>query len=155
MIKLNIGCGNDIKEGFINMDKYPINKSVIRFDFDKEKLPFDNNSVDYVYMRHSLEHINERQKAVMEILRVLKDGGVFKCILPTNSPCITHKSYRHIKGYFKIFIANNRYDEKYGCESFSYMVFKYRLISIKGLIYRIVESIRNYFSSEYEWEMIK
>ena len=49
-----------------------------------ESLPFPDNSIDMVYSSHVLEHIPEQEKAVQEIYRVLKHGGIHFCVVPTS-----------------------------------------------------------------------
>ncbi|MFM7016853.1 MAG: class I SAM-dependent methyltransferase [Bacteroidota bacterium] len=47
-----------------------------------ENLPFEDSSMDMVFSSHVLEHIPNQQKALHEIYRVLKPGGVHVCIVP-------------------------------------------------------------------------
>lgn len=49
-----------------------------------EDLPFTDNSFDMVYSSHVLEHIPDQQKALNEIYRVLKPGGIHFCVVPTS-----------------------------------------------------------------------
>ncbi len=42
---------------------------------DIRRLPFDNNSFDFVYTMGTIEHIDEYQDAIIEIQRILKVGG--------------------------------------------------------------------------------
>lgn len=44
---------------------------------DAESLSFDDNSFDYIYSISTFEHINNVQKALSEIKRVLKSYGIF------------------------------------------------------------------------------
>ncbi|MBK7965266.1 MAG: class I SAM-dependent methyltransferase [Bacteroidetes bacterium] len=48
-----------------------------------ENLPFEDHSFDMVYSSHVLEHIPDRTKALNEIYRVLKVGGIHFCVVPT------------------------------------------------------------------------
>jgi len=50
-----------------------------------ENLPFDDNSFDMVYSSHVLEHIPDQIKALNEIYRVLKPGGIHFCVVPTRA----------------------------------------------------------------------
>lgn len=47
-----------------------------------EKIPLPNKSVDCLIASHILEHINELDKALKEINRVLKDEGIALVVLP-------------------------------------------------------------------------
>ena len=42
---------------------------------DIRSLPFDDNSFDIIFCNHVLEHIEDDQKAMHELFRVLKPGG--------------------------------------------------------------------------------
>jgi ubiquinone/menaquinone biosynthesis C-methylase UbiE len=48
-----------------------------------EMLPFQDGSFDVVYSSHVLEHVNSEQKALDEMKRVLKPGGVLIIGMPT------------------------------------------------------------------------
>jgi len=97
MRKLNIGCGPKHKEGFINIDIDDYGQEVIR---DVRKgLPFDTESVDYIYSCHFLEHLDgeEASEFLKEAERVLKKGATMEIIVPHSSTdealFLPHKSY--------------------------------------------------------------
>ena len=48
-----------------------------------ENLPFDNKSFEVVFCSHVLEHVNDENKSLKEINRVLKDDGVLIIGMPT------------------------------------------------------------------------
>lgn len=50
--------------------------------YDGKTLPFTNESQDYVYSSHCLEHINTTVLALREWFRVLKIGGFMVTIVP-------------------------------------------------------------------------
>ena len=54
-IKLNLGCGPNLKKGFINIDLSK--KANLRLDLRKP-LPFKGNTVDYIYSEHFFEHLS-------------------------------------------------------------------------------------------------
>lgn len=74
--KLNIGCGNIHKNGFVNIDI--IEPADLICDVSKG-LPFEDNSVEKIEMDNLLEHFdNDQFLFVMnECHRVLIEGGVF------------------------------------------------------------------------------
>jgi len=82
MILLDIGCGINKKEDFIGIDKIKTSCTDIVVDIEKEKLPFKDNSVDYIYCDNVLEHLSDIEFIMKEIYRVLKPLGVFEVIVP-------------------------------------------------------------------------
>lgn len=49
---------------------------------DATDIPFKNNFIDCIYACHILEHIIEDRKAMSEMYRVLKDGGILLAMVP-------------------------------------------------------------------------
>jgi predicted SAM-dependent methyltransferase len=52
----------------------------VDYQVDLRKLPFPQESFDFVYASHVLEHIDEDAKAIAEISRILSPGGI--AVLP-------------------------------------------------------------------------
>lgn len=50
--------------------------------YDGRTLPFNDNSQDYVYNSHCLEHILDYKKAIQEWHRVTKTGGFIIIVVP-------------------------------------------------------------------------
>jgi predicted SAM-dependent methyltransferase len=75
-IKLNLGCANDIKEGYINVDLFH-NDPRVKIS-DVRNLDFvESNTAEEVYAKDILEHITftDGHEALKEWYRVLKPGG--------------------------------------------------------------------------------
>ena len=56
-MKLNLGCGNDIKDGFINIDAVQHDGVDVVMDLSDNELPFDNNSIEYINCQDIIEHL--------------------------------------------------------------------------------------------------
>lgn len=71
-VMLNLGCGADIAEGFINIDVRNIPGIDMRIDI--RKLPFENDSADHIRLHDVLEHFPLRiaVDVLKECFRVLK-----------------------------------------------------------------------------------
>lgn len=85
-IMLNVGCGTDYKEGWINIDNNSdnnIEKLDLNWDL-RYPLPFKDGSVDYIFNEHFIEHltVEEGQAMVKDSMRVLKKGGVLRMATP-------------------------------------------------------------------------
>lgn len=85
-LKLNVGCGTDYKNGWINIDNNTdnnIDKLDINWDL-RNPLPFEDNSVYFIFNEHFIEHltVEEARKSLKDLKRVLKAGGVMRIAMP-------------------------------------------------------------------------
>ena len=81
MIKLNLGCGTDLKKGYINIDKVKYN-GIKNMDLDKFPYPFGDESVNEIIVYNILEHLKDWQRSFREMKRILKLNGIIKIIVP-------------------------------------------------------------------------
>ncbi len=84
--KLNIGCGTDYKDGWINIDNNSdnnIEKLDLNWDL-RNPLPFKDGTVDFIFNEHFMEHLTVEQslQANQDFMRVLKKGGVLRIAMP-------------------------------------------------------------------------
>lgn len=88
LVRIDIGCGSNKKEGFIGIDQYKMPGVDIVLSLGKDKLPFADNSVDEVFCSHTLEHLTnfegkwERTHLFNELYRVMKVGATAQFIFP-------------------------------------------------------------------------
>jgi hypothetical protein len=80
---LNLGCGTRFREDWINIDIAPIHPKIQYWNI-LNGIPFSNNSFDFVYHSHLLEHIPKYKVSgvLAECYRVLKPGGVIRVVVP-------------------------------------------------------------------------
>jgi len=123
MLKLNIGCGNRTKKStkniqWINIDSYEReNKLDLIIDITKKWL-FKNNSVNYIYIEHFLEHLNwiDGKELLQNCYNSLKDDGIIRIVIPHFRKIFT-KYLEGDKKFFKPFFeALNNSDYKYYSE---------------------------------------
>ena len=91
-MKINLCCGMDYREGYINVDFADVGSDgkPIKIDLKHDilyGLPWQDDSVDELVFRESLEHFNRVQgyQVLKEITRVLKPGGKLDLSVP-NAP---------------------------------------------------------------------
>jgi SAM-dependent methyltransferase len=95
---VDVGCGSHktISEAF-GVDVMPVTDLQASLD----DLPFENDSVDVIISRHSLEHVLDPIKALREWYRVLrKDGRVVivlpdEAAVPTMQPALSGGMHLH------------------------------------------------------------
>ncbi len=68
-----------------------LNISGVDHNVDLQKLPFEDQSYDFVFASHVLEHIPNDEKAISEIRRILKPNGI--AILPV--PIVAEKTIEY------------------------------------------------------------
>lgn len=76
-MKLNLGCGHDIREGYVNVDFRATHPTVQVVDLSKFPWPFENQSADEILMLDFLEHFPyaQTQRILLECYRILKPEG--------------------------------------------------------------------------------
>lgn len=94
---LDLGCGNGLNSIFINQETgaevVGLDLSDVRIENAKKKatsnerikftqgtateLPFEDETFSHVWSQSTLYHVHNREKALKEIFRVLKKGGIF------------------------------------------------------------------------------
>lgn len=103
-MKLNLGCGATILEGYINVDKY---HPVADVKADILQLPFPDCSADEVILSHVIEHISWRKHydLLEEIHRVLRNKGLLELAYPEFEKCVeaflTNKDGRRWRWWVK------------------------------------------------------
>jgi SAM-dependent methyltransferase len=81
-LHLHLGCGPQILDGFVNIDKY--HKDPIVLQCDMYKLPFSEGTVDTIYSSHALEHlpIRHANTTLRNWSKVLRKNGYLYLAVP-------------------------------------------------------------------------
>ena len=82
-LKVNLGCGPLGRAGWINVDGYPIDNTVLGLDL-RNPLPFSDGFASHIHCEHFLEHLEFDQalRLMGECYRILQPGGSMRLILP-------------------------------------------------------------------------
>ena len=94
MRKLNLGCGIDYKEGFVNVDFHSHIKIDVEHDLNVLPYPFNDGEFDYIYASHILEHLDKPFVIITELHRILKPGGTLHIKVPHFSRGFTHAEHK-------------------------------------------------------------
>lgn len=107
-VRLNLGCGRDVREGWVNIDCAPMAGVDHVVDFDnKPVLPFGDDSVGYSEGSHVIEHLRDPLPFMDELWRVTKPGGLAAFHCPYGSSDDADEDPTHVRrmlhgswGYF-------------------------------------------------------
>jgi SAM-dependent methyltransferase len=81
LVKLNLGCGPDIHEGYINADIVPLPGVDVVCDLD-QPWPWKDSAASEVVACHVFEHVNDPVLFMAEAWRVLAPDGVLVIMTP-------------------------------------------------------------------------
>lgn len=94
MKKLNLGCGEDKKEGYVNVDFHSHVMPDVQHDLNQMPYPFEDNSFDLIETFHILEHLDKPLVVMQELHRILKPGAELHIKVPHFSRGFTHSEHK-------------------------------------------------------------
>jgi ubiquinone/menaquinone biosynthesis C-methylase UbiE len=99
--KLNLGCGRDIRPGYLNLDLAKIPGLDVVADLEKP-LPFADDSFDEVFTSHVLEHVSDLFALLGELRRICRPGATIRIYVPHLSffGAYTDPTHKRFFGYF-------------------------------------------------------
>ena len=80
--KLHIGCGYDIKQGWINHDVTELPGVNVVHNLTEFPWPWEDEEFDEVYMKDVLEHLPDTIKTMEELHRITKPGAKIYIAIP-------------------------------------------------------------------------
>ena len=112
---LNLGCGKNIRLGWVNCDiqnNPNIDKS---FNLEIFPYPFKNDGFDYIYLNHVLEHIHHPLHVINELHRIAKKYAIIHIVVPYFNCAgayndITHYHYFNRRTFELMFHPDSGYE---------------------------------------------
>lgn len=154
--KLNVGCGLDVREGYVNLDYFKFKGVDVVHDINKFPLPFRDNSFAYVLLSHVLEHVEDPVATMKEIWRISKPGAVIEIGVPYFSGLNavgdpTHKHFFAAKT-FDFFEKKRLGDKSYFAESsdFDFEIAYRRIVYSENFVLKIFNPLINLNQKIYE-----
>lgn len=121
MKQLNVGCGRDYREGWMNVDISRDVKAEHHFDIRRGMWPFYDVYFDEIYISGVLEQVGDNDEFIHvmnECHRVLKPGGLMTVIVPNAKYAIAHRDPMDVRKFtpetFAYFGAGMREYKLYG-----------------------------------------
>ena len=85
-MKLNMGCGHNKAEGYLNVDIAPACSPDVVWDLEEFPWPWNDSSIDEVVFNHSLEHLGENSRIFLgmmkELYRICKPNAQIRIHVP-------------------------------------------------------------------------
>lgn len=141
MKKCNLGCSQDYREGYINVDINPVFKPDLIIDLNSFPWaaagnPLPHNHFDEVRAFNIIEHLPNTLRVMEEIWRISKPGAKVEIMVPFYNSSTVPGDITHVKGFcFESFThltkqKNVHTDNKSGAE---YTKCYFDIIKIKGI----------------------
>lgn len=92
--KLNLGCGEFHKNGFINLDYYSVSEPDVRHNLNIIPYPFEPDYFDVIEADHVLEHLDNPFMIMTELYRISSNGARIIIRVPHFSRGFTHCDHK-------------------------------------------------------------
>lgn len=112
-LRLNLGCGARPWPGFYGVDRVALPGVDIIADLNQPLSLLPDDSVDEVYTRHTLEHVDALLPLMAELHRVTRAGGRIEIIVPHFSNPYGYSDPTHVRffGLYSFFYFSDEADQ--------------------------------------------
>jgi len=101
--RLHLGCGKDVRQGWINLDVHSLPGVDVVADLDdcrNTPLPLPDDSIDEFFGSHVLEHLHDPLALMQELHRIASPGATAVFRLPYGSTDDADEDPTHVRRYF-------------------------------------------------------
>jgi SAM-dependent methyltransferase len=151
-IVIELGCGGKKREGRITVDKVDLPEVDIVADLEDDLAFLPDHSVDEIHCRSVLEHIENLENLMAEIVRVLKTDGTAHIFVPHFSNPYYYSDYTH-KRFFGLYtfyyFVRPQYQLRRKVPDY-YTQTKIRILS-QRLVFRSAFKLVNPFKKLFGW----
>jgi len=96
-VRLNLGCGEDIREAWVNVDHVKRPGVDLVLNLDTDNLPFREDEVSEVHASHVIEHLYRPLHLMGELWRVCVPGALATFRTPYGSSDVADEDPTHVR----------------------------------------------------------
>ena len=153
---LDLGCGNKKRPGTVGVDFNDRTAADVIHDLNVFPYPFEDASVDHVYLDNALEHLDDVLRVMEEVYRIVKPGGTVKVIVPyfRSLWAFIDPTHRH---FFTVSSFAFYDPDHVICQRYDYTLARFKTEKIAfnetlpgSLFKRILKAIANRWPDRYE-----
>ena len=155
-MKLNLGCGHNIKEGWVNLDIEKRKGVDVVHNLEEFPYPFKSNHFDLILADNVLEHLEDTIGVMAEIHRILKPRG--QVILrfpyfqhpnawvdPTHKKCLTAETFNYfVKQKKRIVRGKSIHGPVKSDKQFTEFEYRYKPTWIGYSVYPFIRWLRHF-----------
>jgi SAM-dependent methyltransferase len=101
--KLNVGCGRNIQQGWINLDSVPLPDVDIVCDLESVRanpIALPDGSVEQFLLSHVIEHVRDSLGLMQELWRLATPGAIAVIRVPHGGSDDAWEDPTHVRAYF-------------------------------------------------------
>jgi len=101
-MKLNLGCGLDVRRDYVNVDVANIRGVDVVHNLELFPWPFEENSIDGIIALDVIEHLDDFIGTMEEMYRILKDGSSIRLRVPYYNSWSRYVDPTHKRGFHEL-----------------------------------------------------
>ncbi len=92
-----MGCGRDVRAGYVNVDSKPLEGVDVVCDFAHIPWPFRDDAFDEVLAVHVIEHLHDTMRTMEELHRITHAGARLTIEVPHYKHSNAYKDPTHVR----------------------------------------------------------